>query len=945
MAIHEAPLEDVQGFDKEIEQSAMSMALDILQRFQYAYPQKSTIRELTSNAIDAIREKDIALGILSGKLKVEDYYLKRDEDLYKDSNFDASYYNPQWLWSEENRGVKLFLDVDADERTWNKEPNKAYIIYQDGAESEKDRLIIEDFGTGLGGRRLEGYFKMMYSTKRNTKHALGKYGVGAKAGLSTAPYYVMTTRYNGREYSFNVYAHKIVSNMPNLDMATGKPNGVHVFANNAKIYYRYTNMPNGTRVEVEAKKHYKMMYIDAVKSQLLYFDNIVFQVRDLRGATTTIDVRARIIYEDDTIILSDNTQYSKPHLLINKVNYGYVDFRELELQDVQGNIGIKVEAEEVTVNPSRETVIWDEQTRATVLRSFDKVVGIAETMISKQLQADDFLEWITACAEINSRYANTDSILGRLSKIVDLSNAKIKYRVDPTVVYDPKLLKGLTVRLCKLIKVREGSTVSYKVDREHISPGQMAMGLPTIIQKGRSIFGRDKYMLTELYPNGFISFILPGAEELTDNETLSPAMRFALDHWYKDRGGKWEEKDKKDLEAYMLKIAGFVQKSRHGIEYDSIVVPDNFNISSEVIEEEQEAKTEEGQKATAARAKLMREKGIIPIFTPRAVTSSYAKPEKNGTKLFDWQKIELPVADIDTWDEEEVFYGTEKVLEFDEDGKAVIEAELLQLAAIITRPQDQLVPSWPHTSYTGVYDPTLLWPGGQYDVTIGQVDRCNHFFYNGQYKPRVKLIKVAQERRKFFLDFKPIQRFFLDIKGKTLTMSNAMVRWNTARIINKELHKLAFLENFGVFHHKHATAYANLVRYVKANYRELAEHSADERYYSLRKNGYDELIAHCDKVAQFQLFVRASGDKPEAIAAAAKELFAPEQEITDGCALDTTFFDTYIDLLDYSNSISTLLNEIGVLTFAAVSGGHKAISEELEQEIRSYLAYKNVQTQ
>jgi hypothetical protein len=72
MAIHNEQIREVQGFAKEIEASALGMILDNLQVSQYQYPQKSTVRELVSNSLDAIKEKQIALSILQGKEKVED---------------------------------------------------------------------------------------------------------------------------------------------------------------------------------------------------------------------------------------------------------------------------------------------------------------------------------------------------------------------------------------------------------------------------------------------------------------------------------------------------------------------------------------------------------------------------------------------------------------------------------------------------------------------------------------------------------------------------------------------------------------------------------------------------------------------------------------------------------------------------------------------------------
>lgn len=939
MAIHTQQVEEVQGFDKEIEASALNTILDNLQKSQYIHPQKSTIRELVSNGLDSIRERDVALGILDGTLQEADYFLHRDDPMYKDSNFDKTYYVPRHLWNVKGhyQGLPEYKEV------WGRIPSNVYVTYHDGGEREKDKIIIEDYGVGLGGRRLEKYFNLGYSTKRNSKFALGKFGIGAKAALSTAPYFTMTSRHNGREYAFNVYPHSISSIIPKFDIGSGKINNLHLFSNGAQIWYRETFLPNGVKVEVECKKHHKQLYIDAVKSQLLYFDNVIFQVRNAGGGLDTIDIKAKVLYEDEYILLSDNNQYSKPHLLINKINYGYVDFQELELADLQGNIGIKVEAENITVNPSRESVVWDELTRATIVDSFTKVVGIAERMISSQLKVDDFIQWITACSQVSSRWVDADNILGRLSKIVDLSNAKIGYSKDPTIEYGYKLFMGLNIRVHELKIEREGSIVKYIIRRNPLTIAELAKGLPLYIMHEGASFQKDKYLLQDVYPDGFIGFRVPfekDEEGVEDNEgiKLTAQMNAALQHDKK--------LTEKELIAYMTKVSGYLQGSMEALQYSEVVVPESFDTSEEV--DQKVAKTAEAKEARAVREKLQREHGVIPIFTPRNVSSAYVDngAEKWNKKLYDWQKIELPVAEVDSWDEDEVFYATDKAISKDEDGGDILESELLHLAAAITRPNDSLVcvqretTTRPDgTSYEGIreMDTSVL---GTHKVQGYSAAQCHNFYF----QPKVKLIKVAQDRRKFFMDFKPIQRFFMDIKNKTLTMSSALVRWNTARIIEKDLDKLKFLNNFSRFHGKYASAYESLVKYVNTNYRNLEDHSTNDRYYGLRSKGYDELIAHVDKLTQFQLLVRDNADNVDLIAQAAKEMFNPKQEITDGCAVDLWAYDLLQELLDYAAPVYILLNEVGRLT-GQPAGVSKFINEELEAEIRAYLTYRNTEMQ
>lgn len=164
MAIHtESQIEISGGFEKQIESSAMGMMLDILQKFQYQYPIKSIIRELVSNGLDAIKERDVAIDILNGKSKVEDYYLDRDGAIYQDSRFNPDYYQPEYL----------------------SDKSQVFIDYYANSSSEKDYITIRDNGVGLGGQRLQKYFSLGYSTKRLNKAQIGKFGINIPVPLSS----------------------------------------------------------------------------------------------------------------------------------------------------------------------------------------------------------------------------------------------------------------------------------------------------------------------------------------------------------------------------------------------------------------------------------------------------------------------------------------------------------------------------------------------------------------------------------------------------------------------------------------------------------------------------------------------------------------------------------------------------------------------------------------
>mgnify|MGYP006921355001 CR=1 FL=1 len=305
MAIHneEQQIMGSGNISKTIDEGAYGLITDLVQKYQYQYPEKSAVRELVSNALDAVTEKNNAIKIVRGEAKTSDFYVEREGSLYKDSKWNPEYYDLNWL-SDYNT-----VDITYLER-----------------EGQRDLLTIKDFGVGLMGKRLAGYFKLGFSTKRNNKNTLGKYGIGAKSALSTGiTSYTVENRYNGMKMLFQVFDHTYQSIIPSHNLETGKENPyveIVVEGEVYKFYYEHTNEKNGLTLSIECKKHKKQYYIDAVKNQMMYFPNISLSVITDKGVKEYIDHKAEILYEDDSIILSDNEVYKKPHMLINKVNYG-----------------------------------------------------------------------------------------------------------------------------------------------------------------------------------------------------------------------------------------------------------------------------------------------------------------------------------------------------------------------------------------------------------------------------------------------------------------------------------------------------------------------------------------------------------------------------------------------------------------------------------------------
>tara|TARA_R110000765_G_scaffold26628_4_gene64907 strand:- start:772 stop:2922 length:2151 start_codon:yes stop_codon:yes gene_type:complete len=444
------------GFKREINEGAMGLVLDTIQITQYVKPEESTVRELTANAVDSQREKEIAINILSGEAQAKDYFLERDGAKYKDSNWDAEYYDLKHL---------------------NRDKNEVELEYIEGEGTGYcDQFIIRDHGIGIGASRLEGYFQIGYSTKRNSKASLGAFGFGNKVALSTrCDFYTVETVHNGKRFKFNCYSYKIDSLVPRFNLEKEKENDYTTFSDGSKVYFEETEDKNYTEINVPTKRFHRSKYRQAVKSQLLYFPNVKYTTVSEAGYRHDEDFKAEVLYNSDRLIVSNNSQFSKPHIVIVKgeqedkatgVCYGFVDFQEMEMQQLYGNVGIKcpirsvirddetgieeVLQEGVEVTPSRESVVWSEHTRNFLVNRFKEAVVEATDMIKDEIDVDDFLEWIGKCSGVKAGLSNTSNrALYQLSKVINVDDISPSYKSTSIQLQHPEtFFRGLRVRYC-----------------------------------------------------------------------------------------------------------------------------------------------------------------------------------------------------------------------------------------------------------------------------------------------------------------------------------------------------------------------------------------------------------------------------------------------------------------------------------------------------------------
>ena len=419
------------GVAKKINKGAEKMVFDILQSTQYSTPIPSTVRELVTNACDSQREKEMAIEIINGKKSSQDYYIERNGEAYTDSNYDNTYNKLEHLDTSNNH-VQL---------TYKQNTGIGFC----------DTFTVKDYGVGIGGRRLEGILELGYSTKRNTSENFGAFGLGAKVALSTGvDFYNITTVHNGKKFKLSCYPYTTKFNVPSF-------NPFITFSDGTKVHYEETDELNYTEISCGVKKHNRNRFEEAVEEQLMYLNNVKFEVINEDDFVSPRDFLTDVIYNSNSLLVASSYMYSKPHIVIVKapgaitgINYGYVDFRELEMEQLWGSVGLKcpmrqvlkdengketVLQEGVEVTPSREKVIWNEHTKKFVQDLIFQAAEEAVDLVQDQLQSTDFLVWIKACRDVLTDSLNGDnSALRQISKIIDTNNMKPKFS-NTTIQY------------------------------------------------------------------------------------------------------------------------------------------------------------------------------------------------------------------------------------------------------------------------------------------------------------------------------------------------------------------------------------------------------------------------------------------------------------------------------------------------------------------------------
>lgn len=904
------------GVAKRINRGAEKLVFDILQATQYSTPIPSTVRELVTNACDSQREKEIAIEILTGQKTVEDYYINREGEQYEDSNFDPSYYS--------------ITNLDVVN-------NHVDVIYKHNAGvGYCDQFTIKDYGVGIGGRRLEGILELGYSTKRNTSENFGAFGLGAKVALSTGvDFYTIETIYNGKRFKANCFNYKTDFLIPRFNLSTGQENPYIIFTDGTKVYYEPTTELNRTEISFGVKKHNADRFMDAVSEQLTYLSNVRFFVIEENDYKREIDFKPSVIYNSKHLIITESNYYARPHIVVVKaegattgINYGHVDFRELEMEQLYGAVGLKCpirqvykneQGEEVViqdgvdVTPSREKVIWSDNTKQFVQNLILKAAEEATELVQEKLNETDFLKWVEACKNVvfsgrlAEDYSSNGRVLQAMSRIIDTKSLKPVYPENKRIKFEHmgKIFEGFNVRLHTLSNKLENGEFKIVSNTTDVDTWEKFDIAKVYYRKEGFTRLKDAYLMKQ---NGgsFISIRKKSTQDLED-KCDDPATRPEDLVLYEAQLGK--------IKKNQLEIEKYLQLSEGYKCYDDVIVPDDFEAK---LKEEEDVLAATGggtQRLTPAELRELNKQ--IVGYTVRVGTARHAVNWDDSV----WDKVEPKLSELRAT-ENVIYYGT------DEDG------DKLKLAAeILSQFAPRICSIYPGATYTPPYsssrnDPMHFHLCHPTRFTDGRGE-LNTYSMGTVVKRESKcpqLIKLSEanvKQVKNVENIKHIDEFFYAVdEDDNLTCSFYLRMYYIAHTMDIERVQ-PFFESLKEINPLFGRIY------------EILDTVHDKLSYKLKGKSHeviDEVLTRLNKMAALEYVCMTSPDDKEAIADASSKLFIASD--IPGAKIRIPGFEALLSFYkDFTETSQHMLSQIS---------NYKYEEENTKREIQLYLKAKGL---
>jgi rRNA-processing protein FCF1 len=243
--------------------------------------------------------------------------------------------------------------LDSHRRAGCDEP--IIVSFKRNSQADTYEFAVEDFGIGLDADDVVNIIsKYGKSTKRDSNTELGMMGLGFKAPLAYSSSFYFVARKDFMERKYMMYEGEDTNS---IDLLYEKP----------------TAEPNGVKVIVPVTYYDRYNFVNKIKEQLAYFDNVYFDVEPMGSYN---------VPNDFTIHRAEHFQYSQiatnndMHLCLDNVSYP-IDWEKLGIERIRMKMALRFSLSDgLFPTPNREALRYTQEAKQTILKKIAMVANV-----------------------------------------------------------------------------------------------------------------------------------------------------------------------------------------------------------------------------------------------------------------------------------------------------------------------------------------------------------------------------------------------------------------------------------------------------------------------------------------------------------------------------------------------------------------------------------------
>lgn len=440
--------------------------------------------------------------------------------------------------------------LDSHRRAKIKEP----IIVSFGNVNGNYEFSTEDFGCGLDNDDVTNIIsKYGKSTKRDKADEIGAMGLGFKSPLSYTSNFFFICRKNGVERKYMMYEGE---DKNSIDL----------------LYESATTEKNGVKIIVPVNYNDRWSFVEKIKEQLCYFENVYFNVNDIEN--------------DFTISRQDDFQYSSlcpdrlMHITLDDVYYS-IDWKSLGISSISVPVALRFNLSDgIYPLPNRETLKYTKETIEKIKAKINKVADYFINLHNETVKDCNNPMEIYRSLRNKDYYATIEDKNFNINDLIPYSSIKmLKPKLDGFSLISPEYLLSAKFNSDYILQEYE---IVNRIDggkwkscnRHHDRKISFSNLNKKIILVSDTVKGVKKEYLKENYNgSGYYNSTLiikkTNSLKLKKNSTIDRSDYYRLLELYLHPKSEWRARIKEFQKFVKLIIDTW-------IDGDKIVVPQSF---------------------------------------------------------------------------------------------------------------------------------------------------------------------------------------------------------------------------------------------------------------------------------------------------------------------------------------------------------------------------------